>query len=54
MRTAMRGWVGMVEAAATDWVERGDIEREQLRALLADALHHAVASAEALESVGAA
>jgi AcrR family transcriptional regulator len=54
MRTAMRGWVGMVEAAATDWVERGDIERGQLRALLADALHHAVASAEALEGVGAA
>jgi AcrR family transcriptional regulator len=48
MRTAMRGWVGMVEAAATDWVERGDVEREQLRALLADALHHAVQSADAL------
>jgi hypothetical protein len=54
MRTAMRGWVGMVEAAATDWVERGDVEREQLRALLADALHHAIARAEALEGVGAA
>jgi AcrR family transcriptional regulator len=54
MRTAMRGWVGMVEAAATDWVERGDIEREQLRALLADALQHALASAEALEGIHAA
>jgi AcrR family transcriptional regulator len=54
MRTAMRGWVGMVEAAATDWVERGDIERDQLRALLADALHHALASAEALEGIHAA
>jgi AcrR family transcriptional regulator len=52
LRTALRGWVGMVEAAATDWVLRGDIEREQLRALLADALHGAVASAEALEAVG--
>ena len=51
MRVAMRGWVGMVEAAATDWVERGDVDRAQLRALLADALHHAVASAEALEGV---
>ena len=54
LRTALRGWVGMVEAAATDWVERGDIEREQLRALLADALHHAVASAERMEGVAGA
>jgi AcrR family transcriptional regulator len=54
MRTAMRGWVGMVEAAATDWVQRGGVERGQLRALLADALHHAVASAEALEGVAGA
>jgi AcrR family transcriptional regulator len=51
MRTAMRGWVGMVEAAATEWVERGDVEREQLRALLADALHHAVESAARREGV---
>ena len=51
MRTALRGWVGMVEAAATEWVERGDVERVPLRALLADALHGAVASAGALEGV---
>jgi hypothetical protein len=42
----------MVEAAATEWVQRGDIERVQLRALLADALHGAVASAGALEVLG--
>jgi AcrR family transcriptional regulator len=54
MRTAMRGWVGMVEAAATDWVERGDIDRAQLRALLADALHNAVASARSREGVAGA
>jgi AcrR family transcriptional regulator len=54
LRTALRGWVGMVEAAATEWVLRGDIEREQLRALLADALHGAVASAAALEAVSGA
>jgi AcrR family transcriptional regulator len=52
LRTALRGWVGMVEAAATEWVQRGDIERVQLRSLLADALHGAVASAGALEAVG--
>jgi AcrR family transcriptional regulator len=52
LRTALRGWVGMVEAAATEWLQRGDIEREQLRALLADALHGAVASANAVEAVG--
>jgi AcrR family transcriptional regulator len=51
MRTAMRGWVGMVEAAATEWVERGDVDRDALRALLAEALHGAVASAAALEGV---
>ena len=54
MRTAMRGWVGMVEAAATDWVERGDVDRAQLRALLADALHSAVASARSREGVAGA
>ena len=52
LRTALRGWVGMVEAAATEWVLRHDIERAQLRALLADALHGAVQSAGALEAVG--
>jgi hypothetical protein len=42
------------EAAATDWVERGDVARAQLRALLADALHGAVASAAALEAADVA
>jgi hypothetical protein len=51
MRTAMRGWVGMVEAAATEWVQRADVDRDALRALLAEALHGAVASAAALEGV---
>jgi AcrR family transcriptional regulator len=51
LRTALRGWVGMVEAAATEWLERGEVDRAQLRALLAGALHHAVASAAALEGV---
>jgi hypothetical protein len=51
LRTALRGWVGMVEAAATEWMERGDVDRAQLRDLLADALHGAVASAQALEGV---
>lgn len=52
LRTALRGWVGMVEAAATEWVLRRDIDRAQLRVLLADALHGAVQSAGALEAVG--
>lgn len=52
LRTALRGWVGMVEAAATEWVQRGDVERAHLRALLAEALHGAIASAGALEAVG--
>jgi AcrR family transcriptional regulator len=51
MRTAMRGWVGMVEAAATEWVDRAGVDRVPLRALLADALRGAVASAGALQGV---
>ena len=51
MRIALRGWVGMAEAAATEWVERGQISRAQLRALLAGALKQTVASAQELEGV---
>lgn len=33
VRTALRGWVGAVEAASLDWAEHRDVDRGALRAL---------------------
>ena len=38
LRTALRGWIGFVEAATLDWVERRDVTRAQLRRLLVEVL----------------
>jgi AcrR family transcriptional regulator len=38
MRTLVRGWVGMVEAASLDWVERRGVPREELMRLLVKTL----------------
>lgn len=38
MRTALRGWVGFVEAASLDWIERRDVGRPELKQLLAQTL----------------
>lgn len=35
VRTALRGWIGLVEAASLEWLARRDVPREELRALLA-------------------
>lgn len=45
LRTAMRGWVGSVEAASLDWLDHGDLERAPLRDLLAQTLLHTVRAA---------
>jgi AcrR family transcriptional regulator len=37
VRTAVRGWVGLVEAASLDWVEHGGVDRRALAGLLATA-----------------
>lgn len=43
IRVALRGWIGMVEAASLDWVEhRGDMHRSTLRDFLAAALEGAI------------
>jgi AcrR family transcriptional regulator len=34
---ALRGWLGLLVTAAVDWLERGTLERELLRELLANA-----------------
>jgi AcrR family transcriptional regulator len=38
LRLAVTGWVGLVEAASLDWVERSDVSQEELVALLTSAL----------------
>lgn len=35
LRIALRGWVGFVEAASLEWLERRELERDVLRDLLA-------------------
>lgn len=47
LRAALRGWIGMVEAASLDWLERKDVSREQLRDLLAQLLLAALVAAGA-------
>jgi len=34
MRSALRAWFGMVEAASLDWIERQELDRDTLRELL--------------------
>jgi AcrR family transcriptional regulator len=45
VRIAIRGWVGFAEAASLEWLERGELSREELRELLVRALTGAVAAA---------
>jgi AcrR family transcriptional regulator len=36
VRAALRGWIGLVEAATLDWAERRDLDRQKLKRLLAE------------------
>jgi AcrR family transcriptional regulator len=45
VRIAIRGWVGFAEAASLEWLERGELSRDELRELLVRALTGAVAAA---------
>ncbi len=38
LRLTVRGWIGYVEAASLDWLERRDTSREELRDLLVTSL----------------
>jgi AcrR family transcriptional regulator len=42
LRTALRGWIGYVEAASLDWVEHGAHHRTRLRDLLVGVLLQSV------------
>lgn len=45
LETALQGWVFFVEGAVLRWLERRDVERDELRELLQKALIAAIASA---------
>ena len=47
LRVAVRGWIGLVEAASLDWIEHDDLSREALARLLADMLPALVETAQA-------
>lgn len=47
--TAVRGWIGFVEGASLDWVERRTVTREQLRDLLVQAFVASVRAACAID-----
>ncbi|TME18228.1 MAG: TetR/AcrR family transcriptional regulator [Chloroflexi bacterium] len=38
LRTALRGWIGLVEAASLDWIEHGELARDELLGVLTGAL----------------
>ena len=46
LRTALRGWLGYVDAAILDWIEHDDLTRAQLRDLLLAAFGAAVLGAQ--------
>jgi AcrR family transcriptional regulator len=45
LRVTLRGWIGFVEAASLDWVERHEMGREALRDLCSEVLMGAIAVA---------
>jgi AcrR family transcriptional regulator len=50
LRTALQGWLGYIDAAILDWVENGDLTREQLRGLLVAAFTAALFAAQQADS----
>ena len=51
MRIALRGWIGFLEAASLDWLDRKDVTKEQLVDLLARSLSATIRSANEPRSV---
>ena len=47
-RTAVSGWLWFMDGACLDWIEHGDLEREELRDLLLGVLLGALVAADAL------
>jgi AcrR family transcriptional regulator len=49
LRTAIRGWLGFMDAAILDWTQAKDLSREQLRDLLLAAFGSALLAARQLD-----
>ncbi len=49
LRTAVKGWLGFMDAAILDWISARDLSREQLRDLLLSAFVGALLSARQLD-----
>ena len=49
LRTAIKGWLGYMDAAILDWVEAKDLPREQLRDLLVAAFASALFAAQQID-----
>src|SRR5262245_8652137 len=52
LRAAVRGWVGFTEEVTVDWLSRGGLDRDELVALIADALVALVAMASGGRGAG--
>jgi AcrR family transcriptional regulator len=44
LRTALRAWIGFIDAACLDWLRHRDVDRATIRALLATSLESALLS----------
>jgi AcrR family transcriptional regulator len=49
LRNALMGWLGYVDGAILDWVESGDLEREQVRNLILAAFGSAISAAQQVD-----
>ena len=49
LRVALQGWLGYLDRAILDWIDRRDLSREQLRTLLISAFGGALAAAHAVD-----
>jgi hypothetical protein len=52
LRAAVRGWLWFMDGAILDWVEHGDLTREQLQGLLLGTLLGAVTAAGEGDALG--
>jgi hypothetical protein len=46
---ALEGWFSFIEGASVEWLERGGVDRDQLRTLLLSALGGALGAARAAD-----
>lgn len=49
LRTALRGWLGYVDAVLLDWVARRDLDRAQVRDLILAAFGASLLAAQQLD-----